>query len=634
MLPKNPPKQGLNESSSLESVSSIPAEISSSNESADDPTYNPRGTKKEPSKIQKMFTTAKDKVVDALKPAAKPTSNKPKATKLKPAKAPAKMFKEADTKDKKKDERISEESFMIPVEPIKKNVKGKNAVKKGNHSQQSTTKKPAEKKNLRRKKNDSKAVNGQKDTVEKEKIVKIHVHKECTQAQKKLQTYLKAKIELKDTVCNGNLLPNVNDIIPSPSHKYKVIQLIANTAFGGVYKVQNVQSNEFYAMKVALKRGNEELRITVNSLLKLKSIHSHHFAEVLDHGKNQNFNFIVVTIAEKNVKKLIEEKRKLSIETAVVLSKQSLLAIDDFHKIGKLHRDIKEENILIGKPAQYHSILLSGFGFSTNCDTEGGAVTQFVTRTQKTAETQPTTAVEANKEIEVEFIIGSLKTGSLAGLTGKKQYRRHDFEAWAYMIAGWFGATLPWGDSNDLCQVVRMKEAFLLNTGTTRRELMEQLPVEIQTIIHHIFTLKNAETVDLKWALTTLDLILKVNNAPDEFMVDWDSTAAYREPPTSKNFYPAPKNEEPYYWLSKKATHFKLIYHGIIHWYGHFNPAASNRKNCVEFKCPVVGCTRKIYVADYDEEKIKQGQKAIGLHVASPHSCTVEERDGYKMCRE
>jgi hypothetical protein len=49
-------------------------------------------------------------------------------------------------------------------------------------------------------------------------------------------------------------------------------------------------------MKVALKSGNEELRITVNTLLKLKSIHSHHFAEVLDHGKNQNYNFIVLTL--------------------------------------------------------------------------------------------------------------------------------------------------------------------------------------------------------------------------------------------------------------------------------------------------------------------------------------------------
>uniref|UniRef100_A0A914PI84 Protein kinase domain-containing protein n=1 Tax=Panagrolaimus davidi TaxID=227884 RepID=A0A914PI84_9BILA len=319
------------------------------------------------------------------------------------------------------------------------------------------------------------------------------------------------------------------------------------------------------------------------------------------------------------------------IKIIILLFLHFLLAIADLHTVGKLHRDIKEENILIGKVTEYHPVLLSGFGLSTNFDSEGGATTKFVIRT---AEIQPSTAIEANKETETEFILGSLKTGSLAGLTGQKQYRRHDFEAWDYAIAGWFGATLPWGDSTDLCEVVRMKEAFLLNTGTIRREFMQQLPAEIQTIIHHIFTLKNSETVDLKWALTTLDLILKVNNPPDAFMVDWDTTAAYREPPRSKKYYPAPKNEEPYYWLSKKATHFKLIYHGISHWYGHSNPAASNRKNCVEFRCPVVGCTRKIYVPDYDEEKIKQGEKAIGLHVATPHSCTLEERDGYKMIRE
>jgi hypothetical protein len=135
---------------------------------------------------------------------------------------------------------------------------------------------------------------------------------------------------------------------------------------------------------------------------------------------------------------------------------------------------------LIGKVTEYHPVLLSGFGLSTNFDSEGGATTKFVIRT---AEIQPSTAIEANKETETEFILGSLKTGSLAGLTGQKQYRRHDFEAWIYMIVGWFGATLPWGDSNDLCEVVRMKEAFLMNTGTTRREFMQQLPAELLYII-------------------------------------------------------------------------------------------------------------------------------------------------------
>jgi serine/threonine protein kinase len=64
-------------------------------------------------------------------------------------------------------------------------------------------------------------------------------------------------------------------------------------------------------------------------------------------GRNDKFNYLVMSLQGKNLADLRRESPKqcFSVSTSIRLGAQILLAIKEIHSIGFLHRDIKPVNV-------------------------------------------------------------------------------------------------------------------------------------------------------------------------------------------------------------------------------------------------------------------------------------------------
>ena len=146
-------------------------------------------------------------------------------------------------------------------------------------------------------------------------------------------------------------------------HKYQVIEVIGEGAYGIVYKCKDRETDEI----VAIKKFKEEYE-----KLPKKEIKREIFAlQTLKHENIVKFNeaflkkdhiYLVFGYCEKNLLQLIEENPKgLNPELIRSFVYQMCKAIAYLHKKNIIHRDIKPENLLI---KDNNRIQLCDFGFA------------------------------------------------------------------------------------------------------------------------------------------------------------------------------------------------------------------------------------------------------------------------------
>lgn len=100
-------------------------------------------------------------------------------------------------------------------------------------------------------------------------------------------------------------------------------------------------------------------------------IKSPHFCSIIDRGKiADRFRFIVMKLVGRNLWELRvdRENQRFTMNTALKAAEQCLTSIEDLHRIGYLHRDIKPGNFAIGRPEtkEQQIVFMLDFGLCRN----------------------------------------------------------------------------------------------------------------------------------------------------------------------------------------------------------------------------------------------------------------------------
>ncbi|KJH51500.1 hypothetical protein DICVIV_02333 [Dictyocaulus viviparus] len=118
---------------------------------------------------------------------------------------------------------------------------------------------------------------------------------------------------------------------------------IGGGGFGEIYEAIDTQNhNERVAVKVeSSKAAKQVLKMEVAVLRRLQG--KKHACKFYGCGRNEKFNYLVMSLQGKNLADLRREapKQCFSLSTAIRLGVQILNAISEIHSIGFLHRDIK-----------------------------------------------------------------------------------------------------------------------------------------------------------------------------------------------------------------------------------------------------------------------------------------------------
>ncbi|GJN33488.1 hypothetical protein PR202_gb22093 [Eleusine coracana subsp. coracana] len=150
---------------------------------------------------------------------------------------------------------------------------------------------------------------------------------------------------------------------------YHVIELVGEGSFGKVYKGRRKYTRQTVAMKFILKHGKTDkdihnLRQEIEILRKLKH---ENIIEMIDAFETPQEFCVVTEFAQGELFEVLEDDKCLPEDQVQAIAKQLVKALYYLHSNRIIHRDMKPQNILIGKgsvvkdPVKYPDNMSSNF---------------------------------------------------------------------------------------------------------------------------------------------------------------------------------------------------------------------------------------------------------------------------------
>lgn len=157
-------------------------------------------------------------------------------------------------------------------------------------------------------------------------------------------------------------------IIRSREAKYVILSQLFDGTIVGEYLVNDIATKQSFTMKIEQTeiRRNEKLRMEISVL---KSVDGgEHFQKIVDRGRKDrdHFCFLVLQQVGKSLADLKKERadKVFSFATGLGAARQCLQAIEELHKKGFVHRDLRTGHYACGLGDKRHNIYLLNFIFA------------------------------------------------------------------------------------------------------------------------------------------------------------------------------------------------------------------------------------------------------------------------------
>ena len=133
--------------------------------------------------------------------------------------------------------------------------------------------------------------------------------------------------------------------------RFQVIEELGHGGMGRVYKVHDTKVGEKIALKLirpeagldktTIERFSTELRLA-------RKIRHKNICQMFDLGEDQGTRYITMEYVHgEDLKQLVRKVGRLSPGQAVGIAKQVCEGLEEAHKLGVVHRDLKPQNIMI-----------------------------------------------------------------------------------------------------------------------------------------------------------------------------------------------------------------------------------------------------------------------------------------------
>ena len=154
---------------------------------------------------------------------------------------------------------------------------------------------------------------------------------------------------------------------PKTIGKYSVLGKISQGGMGAILKAKHPTLNKYIILKQLIIKKSasviERFRREASLMLDLRS---EHIVQVYDHFKENSSYFIAMEYVDGiSLEKLIEDKRHLSNDAALLILSEVCKAIKYAHDREVIHRDIKPANILISREGE---VKLGDFGIAKSME--------------------------------------------------------------------------------------------------------------------------------------------------------------------------------------------------------------------------------------------------------------------------
>lgn len=155
----------------------------------------------------------------------------------------------------------------------------------------------------------------------------------------------------------------LHSLIGEQFGEYRLLSLLGEGSFGVVYRAEHVNFGTIVAVKVLEARTNSKTDRT-DFDNEVNAMHWDHpnIIRIITHGLSHNRYYLVMDYAPfGSMRDRHPHYSRLRWETVVEYALQIADGLQYVHDRGKVHRDVKPENLLIG---ENHKLLLSDFGLT------------------------------------------------------------------------------------------------------------------------------------------------------------------------------------------------------------------------------------------------------------------------------
>ncbi len=133
--------------------------------------------------------------------------------------------------------------------------------------------------------------------------------------------------------------------------RYQIIEELGHGGMGRVYKVQDTKIGEKIALKLIRPEAGldkKSLERFSNELKLARKIRHKNVCQMFDLGEDQGTRYITMEYVHgEDLKQLIRKVGRLSPGQSIGIARQVCEGLEEAHKLGVVHRDLKPQNIMV-----------------------------------------------------------------------------------------------------------------------------------------------------------------------------------------------------------------------------------------------------------------------------------------------
>lgn len=227
-----------------------------------------------------------------------------------------------------------------------------------------------------------------------------------------------AKLSYLCESCRDQLKKN-----PQPIPNYQMIKVLGQGGMGSVMLARAVSDGKLVAIKTLLPEvavSEQSLKRFMREIEVSSSLQHPNIVSYIEHGTHNGIVYLVTEyVAGMDASRLAKQRGgKLPYQQVIKVIEQTLAALDFAHSLGFVHRDIKEQNILVDGTFPNFVSKLTDFGLSKSYKQTGMSGVTMVGDVAGTIAYMPPEQVRDFKEVRPPADIYGIGMTAYSLLTG------------------------------------------------------------------------------------------------------------------------------------------------------------------------------------------------------------------------